>query len=70
MKLTESSYISIGLVIMLIGAAGFVTRIHFQTNANAESYKELKTDLKSDLKDIKEELKEIKKIMGRRSYGN
>lgn len=66
MKLTENSYISIGLMVMLLGAAGFVTRIHFQTQANAESYKELKSDIRSDLKEIKDELREIKGKMGRR----
>jgi sensor domain CHASE-containing protein len=63
MKLSENTYVSITLVLSLIGAAGFVTRIHFQTQANAESYKELKDDIKSDLKEIKDDLKTIREKM-------
>lgn len=60
MVLTERTTVTIGLVIALLGGAGFVTNIHFQTQANAQAISELKYDLKDELKALRLELKELR----------
>lgn len=65
--INDSSYVSISLIIALcggiIGAAAFITKINFQTNANAQAIGELKTDVKEQLRDIRADVKEIRKLL-------
>ena len=65
--ISDSSYVSISLIIALcggiIGAAAFITKINFQTNANAQTITELKIDVKEQLRDLKQDVKEIRKIL-------
>lgn len=55
--LSPSSKVTISLLITLLGGAAFITKIYFQTEANASTIKELKTDIKDDLKEIKVEIR-------------
>lgn len=38
-SITESTLIPLSLVITILGGAGFITYLYFQTNANAEAIK-------------------------------
>ena len=58
--LSEKTGITIGLVITLIGGAGFITKTYFQTEANASALSELKDDLKTELRLLRVELKELR----------
>lgn len=60
MQINERTSLTIGLVLTLLGGAAFVTRIHFQTNANASSLQELKTDLKDEIRSLRLEMKELR----------
>lgn len=61
--INEKTTITIGLVIALIGGSGFITRVWYSTEANAEAIVILKSDLKEDLRAIKEELKQQNRLL-------
>jgi hypothetical protein len=58
--LSERTGITIGLVITLLGGAGFVTKTYFQTEANAQTLSELKLDIKDEIRALRLELKELR----------
>lgn len=58
--LSEKTGITIGLVITLLGGAGFVTKTYFQTEANAQTLSELKIDIKDEIRALRLELKELR----------
>lgn len=60
-SLSPNSKVTISLLISLLGGSAFITKIYFQSEANASNLKDLKQDIKDDLKEIKFELKEIRK---------
>lgn len=60
MQINERTSITIGLVITLLGGMAFVTRIHFQTAANASSLQELKTDLRDEIRSLRLEMRELR----------
>lgn len=69
-KISDETYVSLPLIITLcagiIGAAIFITKINIQTNANASSIVEIKTDTKEQLREINQQLKEIRTMLERR----
>lgn len=58
--LSEKSAVSIGLVIALLGGAGFITKTYFMAESSAQAISELKYDLKDELKALRLELKELR----------
>lgn len=58
--LSEKTGITIGLVITLLGGAGFITKTYFQTEANAQTLSELKLDIKDEIRALRLELKELR----------
>lgn len=48
-KLNEKTYLSLGLVISIIGGAVWLTTMHFNERADAANIQEVKADLKTDL---------------------
>lgn len=60
MQISERTSVTLGLVITLLGGIAFVTRIHFQTTANANSLQELKTDIKDEIRALRLEMRELR----------
>lgn len=58
--ISERSTITIGLLVIILGGASFVTNIHFQSQANAQSLQELKVDIREEIKSLRLELKELR----------
>lgn len=58
--INDKTTVTIGLVIGLLGASGFITNIYFKSEANAETLIELKTDLKDELRLLRAEMKELR----------
>jgi len=69
-KIDDKSYISIPLLVAicsaLIGAAAFITKLNYQTNATAQGLETYKIDTKESLLEIKMDVKEIRAILERR----
>jgi hypothetical protein len=58
--ISDKTTITIGLVISLLGASGFITNMYFKTEANAQTLQELKNDLKDELRLLRAEIKELR----------
>lgn len=58
--LSEKTAVSIGLLIALLGGAGFITKVAYQSEANAAALTELKDDIKTELRMLRSELKELR----------
>jgi hypothetical protein len=58
--ISDRTTITIGLVISLLGASGFITNIYFKSEANAQTLTELKTELKDELRLLRAEMKELR----------
>ncbi len=58
--ISERSTITIGLLIIILGGASFVTNIHFQSQANAQALSELKLDIKDEIRAMRLEIKELR----------
>lgn len=58
--ISERSTITIGLLITLMGGAGFVTKTYFMAESNAQALSELKLDIKDEIRAMRLELKELR----------
>lgn len=58
--LSEKSAVSIGLLIAILGGAGFVTKTYFMAESSAQAISELKYDLRDEIKALRIEIKELR----------
>lgn len=68
-KITENTLVPVSLVLSILGGAGFVTYVYFQTSANAKAIEEIKAKqdaiamIQTDVAVMKNDIATIKEIL-------
>lgn len=58
--ISERSTITIGLLIVILGGASFITKTFFMAESNAQAISELKMDIKDEIRAMRLEIKELR----------